>query len=110
MKKRVFINRTAAFLPNKVVKNDEMEKILGMIGGKPSRVKPIILRQNRIKERYYSVDESGNIKFSNAELMANAIEKLFDERFSAENVELLSCGTSTPDQMLPSHSNGAWIT
>lgn len=104
MKKRVFINRTAAFLPNKVVKNDEMEKILGMIGGKPSRVKPIILRQNRIKERYYSVDESGNIKFSNAELMANAIEKLFDERFSAENVELLSCGTSTPDQMLPSHT------
>lgn len=105
MNKKVFISRTAKFLPNKVVNNDTMEKILGMIGGKPSRVRPIILRQNRIKERYYSVDEQGVIRFSNAELMAKAIEQLFDDKFSAQDMELLSCGTSTPDQMLPSHTS-----
>jgi len=105
MKNDVFITRMAKFLPNKVVTNDEMEKRLGVIGGKPSRVKPIILRQNRIKERYYSVDDDGIIRYTNAELMANAIDKMFDKHFSAKDVKLLTCGTSSADQMLPSHTS-----
>lgn len=104
MKKNVFINRVAKFLPNDVVKNDEMENRLGMIGGKPSRVRPIILRQNRIKERYYSVDENGCIKYSNAEMMALAIEQMLDEHFTVKDIELLTCGTSSADQILPSHT------
>lgn len=101
----VFITRMGKFLPNKVVKNDEMEKRLGMIGGKPSRVRPIILRQNRITERYYSVDEDGKITYSNAEMMAHAIESMFDENFDASKIELLTCGTSSADQILPSHTS-----
>lgn len=104
MEKNVFITRMAKFLPNQVVTNDEMEKRLGMIGGKTSRVRPIILRQNRIKERYYSVDETGCIKYSNAEMMALAIQQMFDETFTVKNVELLTCGTSSADQILPSHT------
>ena len=104
MGKNVFITRMAKFLPNKVVKNDEMEKRLGMIGGKPSRVRPIILRQNRIEKRYYSVDEDGSIKYSNAEMMALAIKQMFDDKFTAKDIELLTCGTSSADQILPSHT------
>lgn len=39
----VFITKMGKFLPNEVVLNEGMEKRLGMIGGKPSRVRPIIL-------------------------------------------------------------------
>lgn len=37
------------------------------------------------------------------QLTANAINELFDD-FTAKNMELLSCGTSTPDHFLPSHA------
>lgn len=37
--------------------------------------------------------------------MANAIAGLFDDKFTANDVQLLSCGTSTPDQMMPSHAS-----
>ncbi len=93
------------FLPNEVVTNDNMEKRLGMIGGKPSRVKPIILRQSQIKERYYSINDEGKIVYTNADMMALAIKNMFDEHFSAKDIQLLVCGTSSPDQILPSHTS-----
>lgn len=34
--KDVYINKVAAFLPNKLVSNEEMEDYIGLIGGKPS--------------------------------------------------------------------------
>lgn len=105
MERNVFITRVGKFLPNDVVLNDDMEKRLGMIGGRPSRIRPIILRQNRIKKRYYSINEDGAIRYSNAELMANAIKGMLDEDFTEKDIELLSCGTSTPDQLLPSHTS-----
>lgn len=48
MEKKVYINRIASYLPNKPISNDEMEDYIGMIGGKPSRVRSIVLRQNGI--------------------------------------------------------------
>ena len=33
-----------------------------------------------------------------------AVEKLFDNKFGLEDIEVLSCGTTTPDQLLPSHA------
>lgn len=53
MEKKVYINRIASYLPNKPISNDEMEDYIGMIGGKPSRVRSIVLRQNGIKTRYF---------------------------------------------------------
>ena len=44
MKGKVYINSIASFLPGVPVPNKEMEDYLGLIGGKPSRVKPIVLR------------------------------------------------------------------
>jgi 3-oxoacyl-[acyl-carrier-protein] synthase-3 len=106
MTKKVFINKVAKFLPNKPVSNDEMENRLGLIGEKPSRAKSIILRQNKIKTRYYAVDESGRFTHTNAQLTANAIRGLFETKeYNLKDIQLLCCGTSIPDQMLPSHAS-----
>jgi len=102
--KDVYITRTAKFLPNKPVSNDDMEKRLGMINGKSSRAKSIVLRNNQIKQRYYAIDESGNITHNNAQLAAESIKNLTDENFTLNDIQLLSCGTSSADQILPSHA------
>ena len=68
--KNVYISRTAAFLPNDPVENDEIENVLGMIGDKPSRAKRIILKQNGIKQRYYVLDPvTGEVVYNNAPLI-----------------------------------------
>ncbi|AXT53873.1 StlD/DarB family beta-ketosynthase [Aquimarina sp. BL5] len=103
--KNVYITKTGHFLPNDPVSNDEMEKRLGMIDDQPSRARRIVLRNNGIKERYYAVDNNGNITHNNAQLTSEAIKSLCDSGFSENEIELLSCGTSTPDNLLPSHAS-----
>ena len=101
---KVYINRIAKYLPNNPISNEEMEGILGQIGGVPSKARRIVLRNNGIKNRYYALNTKGEPTHSNAQLAKNAIEGLFDNSFTKNEVEVLSCGTSTPDQMLPSHA------
>lgn len=105
MPNHVYINNIAIFLPNEPVSNEEMELILGLVNGKPSRSKNIVLRQNGIKNRYYVIDKKGKITFSNADITANAIKNLENDHFSINDIEVLSCGTSLPDQLLPSHAS-----
>lgn len=102
--KNVYITRIAKFLPNEPVENDEMEGKLGMINGKTSKARRIILRNNQIKTRYYAIDKDGNVTHNNAQLTAAAIENLCDDEFTMNDIELLSCGTSSPDQIMPSHA------
>ncbi|MEP3208026.1 MAG: beta-ketoacyl-ACP synthase III [Maribacter sp.] len=102
--KDVYITKIAKFLPNKPIDNDQMEAKLGIIDGKASKARRIVLRNNRIKQRYYAIDADGNVTHNNAQLTAAAVEKLCDSDFSKEHIELLSCGTSSPDQILPSHT------
>lgn len=105
MTKQVFITNVAKFLPNNPVENDDIEDHLGMIDGKPSRARRIILRNNGIKSRYYVVDQEGNFSHNNAQLTAEAIRQLEKNGFELKNIEVLSCGTSAPDQSLPSHTS-----
>ncbi|RAR71520.1 beta-ketoacyl-ACP synthase III [Flavobacterium aciduliphilum] len=100
----VYITKAGKFLPNDPISNDEMERYLGLINEAASKARRIILRNNGITSRYYALDKAGNSTHSNAEMAHLAIEKLFDNTFSKNDVELLSCGTSTPDLMLPSHA------
>ncbi len=102
--KDVYITRIAKFLPNEPVENEAMEEKLGVINGKTSKARRIILRNNQIKTRYYAIDDNGNVTHNNAQLAAEAVEALCDETFSKNDIELLSCGTSSPDQILPSHA------
>ena len=102
--KNVYITRVAKFLPNDPVENDAMEEKLGIINGKTSKARRIILRNNQIKTRYYAIDQEGNVTHNNAQLVAEAVEALCDENFTKNDIEVLSCGTSSPDQILPSHA------
>ena len=104
MNRSVYITKLASFLPNDPVSNEEMENILGRINNQASKAKPLILRNNQIKTRYYASDKQGNTTHTNTELTKLAIEKLFDQNFGLEDIEILSCGTTTPDQLLPAHA------
>jgi 3-oxoacyl-[acyl-carrier-protein] synthase III len=100
----VYITNTAVFFPNEPVSNDEMEEFLGYIDNKPSKSKRIVLRNNGIKNRFYALTKEGKTTHTNAEMTANAVKALFtNDASQLKEIELLSCGTSSPDQMMPSH-------
>lgn len=100
----VYITSTGSFLPNDPVSNDEMENVLGQVGGKASRGRAIVLRNNGIKSRYYAIDKDGNQTHSNADLVVKAVNQLFPDGKVDTDVDILSCGTSASDQALPSHT------
>lgn len=104
MKSEVFITKIASYFPNTPVGNDDMEDYLGLIGGKVSRIKNIILRQNGIKTRFYALNKKHEITHTNAEMAGLAIKKMLTER-ERMDIEVLTCGTSCPDQLLPSHAS-----
>ncbi|MBG9378484.1 beta-ketoacyl-ACP synthase III [Panacibacter sp. DH6] len=101
----VYIVNTAHFFPNDPVSNDEMEEYLGYINNKPSKSKRIVLRNNGIKRRFYALSKGGKPTHTNAQITAEAIRLLFkDDPGGLKHLELLSCGTSSPDQIMPSHA------
>lgn len=101
----VYITRTASFLPNNPVSNDEMEGLLGVIGEQASKSRRIVLRSNGIENRFYAIDDKGVATHTNAEMASLAIRNLVDNKADKLNeIDLISCGTSTPDQFLPSHA------
>jgi 3-oxoacyl-[acyl-carrier-protein] synthase-3 len=102
--KSVYITRIEKFLPNNPVSNDEMEGRLGLINGKKSKSRALILRNNGIKTRYYALDENGKITHNNAQLATIAVNKLFDDNLKLSDVELLTAGTSSPDTIQPAHA------
>lgn len=100
----VYINRISKFLPNDPVDNDSMENRLGLIDGRHSIARRIVLRNNKIKNRYYAIDSEGKVTHNNAQLTKEAISALCYGGFKESDIELISCGTSSPDQILPSHA------
>lgn len=102
--KEVYINRAASFFPNGPVSNDEMESYLGLINGKPSKARAIVLRNNGIKRRFYALEKGGKTTHTNAQMASLAIRELFKNNpEELKSVQLLACGTSSPDQVMPSH-------
>ena len=104
MNKEVFITKLSKYLPNKAISNDLMEKYLGIIDNKPSLARRIVLKNNGILSRYYALDENGKTTHSNTDLTSLAVLGLLDKNFTKKNIQLLSCGTTSPDQLLPSHA------
>jgi 3-oxoacyl-[acyl-carrier-protein] synthase-3 len=102
----VYINDITAFLPHDPVNNDQIEDVLGRINDIPSRTKRIMLRNNKIETRHYAIDrKTGKLTHTNAQLAAEAVRKLNPyENFSLNDIECLSCGTTTPDLLFPGHA------
>ena len=104
MRTEVFLTRTGAFLPFAAVGNEEIEDVLGRVGGKPSRARGIVLRNNGIQFRHYAIDRAtGEPAMSNAQLTAAAIRAL-GESGDIGRIDCLATGTSLPDQLMPNHA------
>ncbi len=102
----VYITNLSAFLPNAPVSNDDMESVLGQVGERPSRARRTVLRSNGIQTRYYAVDrKTHQPTHSDAELAAEAVRRLANKSFAVENIDCLACGTTIPDQIMPSHAS-----
>ena len=99
----VYITKASKFLPNDPIGNDEMEDYLGMVDGKPSKARRVILRRNGIKQRYYALDKNGRVTHTNVQMAANAVKGLFDDKLTVDDLNLLACGTGSPEQLVPSH-------
>jgi 3-oxoacyl-[acyl-carrier-protein] synthase-3 len=101
---KVYITKSSSFLPNKPISNNEMEEYLGLVNGNKSRSRALVLRSNKIKQRFYALTKEGKSTHTNADLTALAVKNLFSNRpDEIKDVDLLCCGTSSPDQMMPSH-------
>jgi 3-oxoacyl-[acyl-carrier-protein] synthase-3 len=101
MRTEVFLTRTGAFLPFEPVGNDEIESVLGQVGGKPSRARRMVLRSNGIVSRHYAIDRAtGEPAMTNAQMTAAAIRAMGD----VGHVDCLVTGTSLPDQLMPNHA------
>lgn len=101
----VYITGTASFLPNAPVANDQMERILGQLGDKPSRARPTVLRSNGIQTRHYCIDPvTLEPTHNNATLTAEVVRVLAQDGFDLNQLECLACGTSIADQLMPNHA------
>jgi 3-oxoacyl-[acyl-carrier-protein] synthase-3 len=107
MNGNAYITDLAGFLPNAPIDNDNVERLLGRINGKPSRAMRITLRNNGIKLRHYAIDPvTGQFTHNNARMTAEAVRTLAQRAaLSWDELDLLSCGTSSPDQMSPAHGS-----
>ena len=83
-----------------------MEDVLGLINNKRSKARAIVLRNNGIKTRYYAFKD-GKSTHTNAQMCAEAIRNLFSNGRSIEDLQIITAGSTTTDQLLPSH--GAMI-
>ncbi len=100
MSNEVYITRTSSYLPLEPVGNDEMESVLGMVGGKPSKARRIVLRNNGIRTRHYALDRTTGLPvMSNAQMAAEAVRGLG----KLDGVQCLATATSRPDQLMPGH-------
>jgi 3-oxoacyl-[acyl-carrier-protein] synthase-3 len=99
----VYITGSSAFLPHAPVDNDNMERLLGQVGGKPSRARRTILRSNGIVSRHYAIDpQTLQFTHSNAQLAAEAVRGL---GVPLDSIDCLACGTSIADQLMPGHAS-----
>jgi 3-oxoacyl-[acyl-carrier-protein] synthase-3 len=100
MSNEVFLTRTAAYMPLAPVGNEEIEAVLGMVGGHPSKARRIVLRNNGIRHRHYALDRAtGMPVMTNAEMAAEAVRALGE----LGKVDCLATATSRPDQLMPGH-------
>jgi 3-oxoacyl-[acyl-carrier-protein] synthase-3 len=99
---KAYITSTGQFLPGDPIDNDAMEEYLGKIGGKASRVRARILKQNGIQTRHYAMDREQKTLFSNAEMAARAAqEAILSGALDLADIDFLAAATSQGDFPLP---------
>ncbi|HKX27542.1 MAG TPA: beta-ketoacyl synthase N-terminal-like domain-containing protein [Blastocatellia bacterium] len=102
MTSSVYLTALGKFLPGPTIANHEMEDYLGMIGGKPSRLRARILKQNGIQSRHYAIDREGKARYWNCDLAAGAArDAIARSELTLAEIELLAAATSQSDLLVP---------
>jgi 3-oxoacyl-[acyl-carrier-protein] synthase-3 len=102
VQRRCFITSVGQFLPGEPVGNDRMEDRLGRVGSRPSGLRERVLRQNKIEQRYYAIDDEQRTVFTNAQMAASAVrDAVAGSAVSLKDVRLLVAATSQGDLPLP---------
>jgi 3-oxoacyl-[acyl-carrier-protein] synthase-3 len=97
-----YIVSTGRFLPGAPVSNEEIDDYLGAVGPNSAIVRDQTLLNNGIKTRYYAMDRHQRTTVSNTDMAVNAVREAMDRAgVSAEDIDLIACGTTIPDLMAP---------
>jgi len=100
--KEVYITAAGVYLPGEPVDNDRIEQVLGLVDGKPSRLKNRILKSNGIRTRHYALDENGRTTELNEELAVKAVHAALAHcGLALDDVEMLAAGTTQGDVPIP---------
>jgi len=102
-----YVTGWGAALPNAPVDNASIEAVLGHIEAQSPAVKRRVLINNGIETRHYAIDPgTGAITHTNAALTAEAVIALCrDAGMDPAEIACLACGTSSADQVIPSHAS-----
>ncbi|GGD01145.1 hypothetical protein GCM10011342_07660 [Aquisalinus flavus] len=102
----VYINAAGAHLPGEAVGNDRMAAILGEIDDQSQRLGRLILRQNRIEQRHYAMDERGEALDTNAGMAAKAARAAVEASdLDLSQIDYLATGTTQGDLLVPGHAS-----
>ena len=102
MDRSVYLTATGAFLPGEPVPSAEMERYIGKINDKRSRLGRLVLRQNGIETRHYALTPEGEHLHTSAEMAARAIrDALGRSEISAEKLTFLATATTQGDLLVP---------
>jgi len=107
---QAYITSAGAYLPGAPVSNADMGSYLGSIHGKTSKRGAFVLRQNRIKQRYYAIDRSGVPYSTSAKMAAHAVcNAIRSSENSLHDIDYLACASTLGDILVPglaSHVHG----
>lgn len=97
-----YITASGSYLPGKPVSNDQIEEILGMVHGKPSRLRKRILKSNGIKFRHYALDKNQNSTHQNSDLANFAARDCLDRsEVDLTDLDMLAVASTQGDLPLP---------
>ena len=107
MLRSAYVTGLGVSLPNAPVGNDEIDRVLGELNGQSLAVKRRVLMNNGITSRHYAIDPAtGQLTHTNAGLTAEAIRAACTHgALSTSEIACLACGTSSADQIIPSHAS-----
>lgn len=98
----VYLTGLASFYPGEPVDNDGIERRLGLIGGKPSRLRSRILANNGIKTRHYAVGDDQRSCHSCRSMAAQAVRAaLANAGVDLNDLDALTAATTQADLLVP---------
>jgi len=97
-----YITSTGRFLPGPPIDNERIEAVLGLVDGKPSRLKKRMLDNNGILTRHYAINDQQQTTHQNEDLAAAAATACLQRSpLEVTDIGMLSCATSQGDMVLP---------